>query len=175
MGADYNSDTGAVVLHSAVRVNGLQHDRPVLLTASHAVLDRAAKTVVLLQAKFVSVGGAGGREEGQTARGEHVVVHLRSDGSAERVEAEGEVTLTNGAGGSVVAPRGEMMLNARNQPVLALMTGGVRYGLDDPLRQGQGSAAEGRAGFDGMGRPGACDDDRRCANAGAGTGFRGSS
>ena len=57
-------------------------------------------------AKYVSVGGKAKGEEGQTARGDHVVVHLRSDGSAENVEAEGEVTLTNGAGGSVVAPRG---------------------------------------------------------------------
>src|ERR1700739_3843702 len=58
VGADYNSDTGVVVLHSAVRVNGLQHDHPVLLTASHAVLDRAGQTVVLAQAKYVSLGGS---------------------------------------------------------------------------------------------------------------------
>ena len=57
VGAEYNSDTGVVVLHSAVRVNGLEHDRPVVLTASHAVLDRPGKTLVLLQAKYASVGG----------------------------------------------------------------------------------------------------------------------
>jgi lipopolysaccharide export system protein LptA len=151
VGADYNSDTGVVVLHSAVRVNGLQHDRPVLLTASHAVLDRAGQTVVLSQAKYVSVGG-GGRAEGQSAGGERVVVHLRTDGSAERVEAEGNVTLTNADGGSVVAPRGEMVLNAQNQPVSAVMAGGVKYGLDGPLRRAHGEAAEGRAGFDRKGR-----------------------
>src|ERR1700733_2501259 len=130
VGAEYNSDTGVVVLHSAVKVNGLQHDQPVLLTASHAVLDRAGHTLVMSHAKYVSVGGREGTGEGQTARGEHVVVHLRSDGSAERIEAEGEVTLTNGAGGSVVAPRGEVVLNAQNQPV----------------------SAEGKAGFDNKGR-----------------------
>src|SRR5580704_7929275 len=57
VGADYNSDTGVVVLHSAVKVNGLQHDRPVVLTASHAVLDRQGQTMVLSQAKYVEVGG----------------------------------------------------------------------------------------------------------------------
>jgi lipopolysaccharide export system protein LptA len=153
VGADYNSDTGVVVLHSAVRVNGLQHDRPVVLTASHAVLDRPGQTMVLLQAKYVSVGGQAGGAEGQTAQAQHVVVHLRKDGSAERVEGEGEVTLTNGAGGSLVAPRGEMALNAQNQPQSAVMTGGVRYGSDDPLRQAQGEAAEGRATFDKKGHP----------------------
>jgi lipopolysaccharide export system protein LptA len=80
------------------------------------------------------------------------VVHLRKDGSAERVEADGEVTLTNGAGGSVVAPRGEMTLNAQNQPQSAVMMGGVKYGSDEPLRQAQGGAAEGRATFDTKGR-----------------------
>ena len=55
VGADYSSDTGVVVLHSAVRVNGLQHERPVVLTASQAVLDRPGQTVMLSQAKYVSV------------------------------------------------------------------------------------------------------------------------
>ena len=157
VGADYNSDTGVVVLHSAVRVNGLQHDQPVVLTASRAVLDRPGQTMVLSQARYVAIGNAGsggaGGAEGQTAQAQHVVVHLRKDGSAERVEAEGEVTLTNGAGGSVMAPRGEMTLNAQSQPQSAVMTGGVKYGADDPLRQAQGEAAEGRAAFDKTGHP----------------------
>ena len=153
VGADYSSDTGIVVLHSAVRVNGLQHDRPVVLTASHAVLDRPGQTVVLSQAKYVAVGGGADDAEGQTAQAQHVVAHLRKDGSAERIEAEGEVTLTNGAGGSVVAPRGKMTLNAQNQPQSAVMIGGVKYRSDDPLRQAQGEAAEGRAAFDKKGHP----------------------
>jgi lipopolysaccharide export system protein LptA len=153
VGADYSSDTGVVVLHSAVRVNGLQHDRPVVLTASHAVLDRPGQTMVLTQAKYVVVGGESGGAEGQTAQAQHVVAHLRKDGSAERVEGDGEVTLTNGAGGKIVAPRGEMTLNPQNQPVSAVMIGGVTYGSDEPLRQVQGEAAEGRVAFDKKGHP----------------------
>ena len=148
VGADYNSDTGVVVLHSEVRVSGLQHDRPVVLTASHAVLDRPRQTMELSQAKYVAVGTGKADGEGQTAQAQHVVVHLRKDGSAERVEAQREVTLSNGAGGSVVAPRGEMTLNAQNQPQSAVMAGGVKYGADDPLRQAQGEAAEARMAFD---------------------------
>jgi len=70
---------------------GCQHDRPVVLTASHAVLDRPGQTMVLLQAKYVAIGDAGGAgsAEGKTAEAQHVVVHLRSDGSAERLEADG--------------------------------------------------------------------------------------
>jgi lipopolysaccharide export system protein LptA len=153
VGADYNSDTGVVVLHAAVRVSGLQHDRPVMLTASHAVLDRPGQTMVLSQAKYVVVGGGPGGAEGQTAQAQHVVAHLRKDGSAERVEGEGDVTLTNAAGGKMMAPRGEMTLNPQNQPVSAVMLGGVKYGSDERLRQAQGEAAEGRVAFDTKGHP----------------------
>ncbi len=153
VGADYSSDTGVVILHSAVRVNGLQHDRPVLLTASHAVLDRPGQTMVLSQAKYVSIGEKPGEGEGQTVQAQHAVVHLRKDGSAEKVEGDGDVTLTNSAGGKVVAPRGEMTLNPQNQPVSAMLTGGVKYGSDEPLRQARGEAAEGRVAFDAKGHP----------------------
>jgi lipopolysaccharide export system protein LptA len=160
VGADYSADTGVVVLHAAVKVNGLQHDRPVVLTASHAVLDRPGQMIVLSQVKYVAIGDgvAGGRAgdrsvEGRTAEAQHVVVHLRRDGSAERVEATGEVTLTGEAGESVKAPRGEMMLTAQNQLQSAVMSGGVKYKEEQPLRQAQGEAAEGRAGFDKRGHP----------------------
>jgi lipopolysaccharide export system protein LptA len=155
VGADYTADTGVVVLHTAVKVNGLQHDRPVVLTASHAVLDRPGQTVVLSQAKYLAVGdgGNGGGAEGRTAEAQHVVVHLRSDGSAERLEADGDVTLTGTAGESVKAPRGEMVLNAQNQPQSAVMSGGVKYRALEALRQAQAEAGEGRAAFDKKGHP----------------------
>ena len=72
--------------------------------------------MVLSHAKYVSVASAAS-EEGQTAQAQHVVVHSCGRmGRWNRVEADGEVTLTNGAGGRVTAPRGEMHLNAQNQP-----------------------------------------------------------
>src|SRR5271170_7251904 len=60
VGADYNSDSGVVVLHSAVRVNGLERDRPVVLTASRAELDRQHERALLTRAKYVAMGGKGG-------------------------------------------------------------------------------------------------------------------
>jgi len=154
VGADYNSDSGVVVLHSTVRVNGLQHDRPVLLTASHAVLERQADTAVLTQARYVVVGagsGAGGGV-GETAAAQHVVVHMRKDGTAERLDADGDVVLTNGEGGTVRAPKGVMMISAANHPESAVLSGGVKYDEDGPLRQAQGESTEGQAAFDKVGR-----------------------
>jgi lipopolysaccharide export system protein LptA len=153
VGADYNSDTGVVKLHSAVRVNGLEHEKPVVLTASDAVLDRQGGTAVLSQAKYVTVGDdAAHGGAGETAQAQHVVVYLRKDGTAERLQAEGAVTLTNGQGGTVTAPRGEMTLSEANHPRSAVLTGGVKYGEDGPLRKAQGESAETHLAFDKAGR-----------------------
>jgi lipopolysaccharide export system protein LptA len=157
VGADYSADTGVVVLHTTVRVNGLQHDHPVVVTASHAVLDRPDQKIILSQAKYMSIGNAGSADRGnaanETAEAQHVVVHLRRDGTAERLEADGDVKLTGSTGESVKAPRGEMTLNAQNQLQSAVMSGGLKYTAEDPLRQAQGEAAEGHATFDKKGHP----------------------
>ncbi len=148
VGADYNADTGVVILHSAVKVEGEQNGRPVMLTASRAVLDRTGQTAALTQASYATTG----QGKGETARADHAMVWLRKDGSAERLQADGNVTLTNGMGGKVVAPKGEMLLSAENHPQSAVLTGGVKYVEDSVLRQAQGGSAEGRARFDKLGR-----------------------
>jgi len=146
-GADYNSDNGVLVLHSAVKVNGLAHEQPILLTASHADLDRLNHKVVLEQTKYGSVGGDGN----QTAEARHAVVYLRQDGSAERLEAEGAVTLTRADGSKVVSERAEGRMNAQSQPEWGRMFGGVHYVADTPERQANGNAQEAVASFDGKG------------------------
>jgi lipopolysaccharide export system protein LptA len=151
MGADYDSDTGVMVLHSAVKVVGLQQGQPATLTATRAELNRPQKQLLLTQAKYLLVGGAKARA-GQTVEAQRMVIHLREDGSAERMEAEGAVTLTDGDGGRVVAPRGNVLLNAQSKPQTAVLSGGLRYVADEPLRQAQGEAAEGKASFDKAGR-----------------------
>ncbi|MDW5267138.1 MULTISPECIES: LptA/OstA family protein [Acidobacteriaceae] len=151
VGADYDSDTGVMVLHSSVRVVGLQQGQPATLTATRAELDRPAKLLVLTQAKYVLVGGAKAGV-GQTVEAQRMVVHLREDGSAERMDAEGAVTLTDGDGGRVVAPRGNVLLDAQSKPQSAVLSGGLHYVADESLRQAQGEATEGRASFDKAGR-----------------------
>jgi lipopolysaccharide export system protein LptA len=150
-GAEYSADTGVLVLQSAVKVNGLQNGRPVVLTASRAELDRANERAVLTQARYVSVGEAkDDGTEGQTAQAQRAIVHMRSDQSLERVEAEGDVTLTNGAG-KVTAPRASVELNAESKPKSVRLFGGMHYVADEPLHQAKGESAEGTARFDARG------------------------
>ena len=151
-GADYSSDTGVLVLHSAVKVNGLHEGRPMVLTASRAEMDRTNNRVTLTQAKYVSVGD-GQTGVTQTAAAQHAVVHMRSDGGVEGLDAEGEVTLEQGDGGRIVGQRANVSMNADGRVHTARFYDGVQYSMDGPLRQAKGESAEGQAAFDNKGRP----------------------
>jgi len=148
VGADYSSNTGLVTLHSAVKMVGLERGRPVVVTASRAELDRDNQTVTLSGAKYEVIGGASRSGEEERAQAENVIVHLRSDGSVERLNVNGEVKLEGGDGDSVMAPSGVMLLNAKSEPQSAILTGGVTYGIDEPLRKAAGKSTEARAAFD---------------------------
>ncbi|HEX7157561.1 MAG TPA: LptA/OstA family protein [Edaphobacter sp.] len=147
-GADYNSDTGVLVLENAVKVNGLEGGKPFVLTAAHAELDRLNRRAVLTQAKYVSVGGP----SQQTVEAQHAVVYTRPDNSVERLEAQGAVTVTDGSGGRVLSDRADVLLNAQSRPQSVRMYGGVRYANDGSERQAQGEAQQARGTFDSMGR-----------------------
>lgn len=151
-GAEYSSDTGVLVLQSAVKVSGLQKGQPVLLTASRAELDRTNQKVVLTQAKYVTVSGEGSVSEArQTVEARRATVLMRNDGSAERLNGEGGVTLASGDGSRMTADRGEMQLSAASKPQSMQMTGQVRYSAEEPARKTQGEASEMRAAFDANG------------------------
>lgn len=149
IGADYTADSGVLVLHKAVKMAGIEQGRPAELTADRAELDRDNQKITLATAKYVSIEKTGAP---QAAQAEHAVVHLRSDGTVESVNADGAVTL-KGTEGTVTAPRGVVTLNADNDPQSALLTGGVVLGADGPLRKAQGGSSEAKLAFDKIGRP----------------------
>lgn len=149
IGADYTADSGVLILHSAVKVAGIERGKPVELTASRAELDRENQSVTLANARYVSTEKTG---QSKSAQADHAVVRLRSNGTVESVIADGAVTL-EGAEGRIAAPRGVVKLNANNDPQSAVMTGGVVIGADEPLRKAQGGASEAKLAFDKIGRP----------------------
>jgi lipopolysaccharide export system protein LptA len=144
-GADYTTDTGDLVLETAVRMNGVRDGRPAVLTASRAEYTREQELLVLERAEYtVEVGAASKR----VTRAGHVTAFLRPDGSVERAVGEDGVSLLDEDGSTVAASRGEMNLNAANQPQTAMLAGEVRYSVDEPLRQVRGEADESHADFD---------------------------
>jgi lipopolysaccharide export system protein LptA len=151
-GAEYNADTGVLVLQSAVKVSGLEKGQPVVLTASRAELDRTNRRAVLAQAKYVTIGGEGrGTGARRTIEARRAVVVMREDGSAERLEGEDGVTLTGGDSSRMTAQRGEVLLGPTSKPQSMRMMGDVRYSADDAERQARGQAAEVHATFDSNG------------------------
>lgn len=150
-GANYNADTGVLVLHAAVNVSGLEHGDPVLLTASRAEMDRATRKVTLAQAKYVTVNDREGGRSRQTVEAQRAVVLMRRDGTAERMNGDGGVVVTAGDGSRMTAERGEVLLNGDNKPQSLHMAGGVHYTAEDDARQAAGEAREARVAFDSQG------------------------
>ena len=158
IGADYNAKTGEVVMRSAIHVSGLRNDRPVVLTAAHADMQRVASaegssapSVLLLeQARYVSVGLRGS----QTVAGDHAVVHLTKDGSPEALESQGHVAIAESGRGTMTGDRLEVQMNASGQPRAAHLFGGVRF-VSEPQAptQTQGTASDLRLAFDAKGNP----------------------
>ena len=143
-GADYASDSGMLMLHSAVSMEGTTGGRPVKLNAATAQFDDRDHETFLTQAKYESLGRA--------AEAEQATLYARPDGTLARVLAQGNVTgELNGA--TVVSQHADVLLNAAGQPQSALLTGGVKYALDQPLRQVKGQSDQATIAFDGQKNP----------------------
>jgi lipopolysaccharide export system protein LptA len=143
-GADYNTDSGLLMLHSSVNLSGIQNDRPFVLNAAQADLDPRNGVDHLTHAMYVS--------QGEKIQAEHATIQTRQDGSPERVLAEGDVTSeVNGA--TMTARKGDIHLTAKGQPEVAVLTGGLTYVSDQPLRQARGQADASTIRFDAKGQP----------------------
>ncbi|RXH57002.1 hypothetical protein GRAN_0312 [Granulicella sibirica] len=143
-GADYNSDTGVLVLQSNVRMNGLTTTGPMVMTASRAELHRLEQVADLTGAKVVTTQ--------ETVTAEQGVVHVRKDGSPERMEGSGKVTVTRSTGGTLTAGHADVLLNADGKAENARFSGDVTYSEDESARQERGTAADLRVLFDKAGQ-----------------------
>ena len=154
VGASYDAGTGVVVLRSAVKLSGLRNERPTVVTASRAEFDKEGSLVKLEGAKLILETAGGAR----TATGDYALLHMNADGSPQRADAQGHVTLTGETRGGttpnvVTGDRLEVELNKAGQPKAAVMAGGVRFRNEDVRRREDGSAQEVHVAFDGQGRP----------------------
>lgn len=117
MGASYNSDSGLLILNSAVELTTRRGAAPVELHAEHAEFNRDAETGVLQRASAQTRDRQGSAAVAQLS--------FRDDGSVERIDASGGLTISTAEGGRLAAPNGTMEFNEENQPRSAHLTGGV--------------------------------------------------
>ena len=146
-GANYSADAGSLALHEDVRMSGSEGGTPFTLTSSQASFDRPSAQISLRDARYT--GGAASAQ--RKAKADRAVIFLRADGTAERVEAEGDVTLLDGSH-SITGGRSRVSLADQNHLRLIEMWSGVRLADDTPGQRTDGRAEQGTARFDGTGR-----------------------
>jgi lipopolysaccharide export system protein LptA len=137
-GADYSSDSGMLMLHSAVKMSGTAGGRPVRITAAQAQFDQRAQQARLVNATYES--------DGKSISAEHAVLHRRTDGTLDQIDADGNVVLAE-QDGKALARHAELQMNASGKPASALLTGDVVYTSSQPARQIRSQAGEARVTF----------------------------
>jgi len=135
LGAQYDSARGVITLDSAVTADAIQHGHPVHVTAEHGELNRDTNLCVFSHVTYTA--------QGETAAAEHAEVLMRTDGSADRVDTSGNVTLTLAHGGTVRTPHAVLTLTTASEPKDLLATGGVHYADREAAEGGAAREAQG--------------------------------
>ena len=143
VGAEYNSDTGHVVLQTALTVSGLDKGKPIAMSASHGELDRAANVAEFNDARYSSAG--------EVARADMARLHMRADGTIARIEGERHVLMEEAGDGRVTSDRVDATLDAKSKPETAILTGNVDFADDEALRQTRGDSERANVRFDAQG------------------------
>jgi len=117
VGASYDSKAGSLVLEHAVQLDTHRGKQPVHLRAERADLNR--------NDELCHLQGASASYPGGEAQASAATIAFRSDGSAQRLDAKGGVTLATKTGGRLAAPAGWLEFDQHNQPQQAWLQDGV--------------------------------------------------
>ena len=117
-GATYDSKDNQLTLHAAVDIN-TQGKQP-----SHIL---AHSGTITKEPRLVTMQGVQMTTQSRTMLANEAVVHLAQDNSVQRVNATGDVRLSDAEGLELRAPKGELTLGAGNTVESAWFTGGVDF------------------------------------------------
>lgn len=132
IGATYNSDQGLLVLDHAVELATRKGPNPVEMRAQHAEMNR--------DTELTRLKGATAQTHGEQASAAEALISFRDDGSIERLDASGGLTVSTAAGSHLAAPRGTMQFDEDNQPRSGRFEGGVIMNSSRDGRQVSGAA-----------------------------------
>ncbi|HEY0308403.1 MAG TPA: hypothetical protein VGB94_09600 [Acidobacteriaceae bacterium] len=135
LGAQYDSARGVITLNSAVTADTMQNGRPVHVTAGHGELNRDTNLCVFTNVTYTAAG--------ETATADHAEVLMRTDGSADRVDTRGNVTLTLARGGTVRTQHAVLTMTTASEPKDLQATGGVHYAVNEAPAGGTARIAQG--------------------------------
>ncbi|HEY1809116.1 MAG TPA: LptA/OstA family protein [Acidobacteriaceae bacterium] len=135
VGADYNAKTGVVILNSQVHITTSSNGKPVTVAAGHATILRDSQQAQLTNAVMNYVTATG--------RADQATVYFRKDGTAEKVDAQGQVRLHADSGADVEAQTAEVLFSPKSQPLEATLGGGVQFASARPNQTMRGAAEEG--------------------------------
>ncbi|HEX5283202.1 MAG TPA: LptA/OstA family protein [Bryocella sp.] len=138
-GAEFDSGRDVVHLLADVRVDGMLRGAPATLTAAKADLDRDQNQIALTAPVL--------RSGGRTGSAGAAVLHVRSDGSLDRVEAGGGVKLQQQTR-TITAASLRAAMNERSQMKSADLAGGVELVDTSAERPMRGAAKTARVMFD---------------------------
>jgi len=146
IGAEYDSRQGHLLLQSQVVLTTMQN-RPAVVHAARAVYDRNDDRVVLQQPRYSSATQRGN----QVGSAATATVFLRADGSAKRLDAQGEVQLASSDGDTIRASSMQAALNGSSRPQHVHFIGHVQFAQKQPGQVGSGSADDALVDFNSEG------------------------
>lgn len=147
VGAEYDSKQAHLLLQSQVMLTTTMQNRPAIVHATQAVYDRNDNRVHLQDPQYSSAT----QSVHQQGSAGTATVFLRADGSAERLDAQGEVRLASSDGDTIQASSMQAALNGRSRPQHIHFLANVRFAQNQPGQQSIGSASDAVVDFNSEG------------------------
>lgn len=139
VGASFDSKQGVLILDNQVELTTSSNGEPATVHASHAQLVRDSRQAFLLNAETEF------RNERSSAQ--QAIVYFRRDGSAQRIDAKGNVQAVLDDGAQATSQTANLLLDEKSQPTQAVMGGGVNFIAKDDAQSMHGNAVEGTLTF----------------------------
>ncbi len=133
IGANFDSQTGVIVLTSDVAFDSSVNGKPLVVRARHAQYDRTNRLLYLVQDVTEYADSHSSSDQ--------ATVSFRTDGSAYQVEAQGNVILTGSDGQRINTRKAHIDLGPKSEPQQAVLDGGLLYVSDTDARLLHGSAS----------------------------------
>lgn len=139
VGATFDSKQGVLVLDNQVELATSSNGEPAIVHASHAQFVRDSRQAFLVNAETEF------RNERSTA--DQAIVYFRQDGSAQRIDAKGNVHTVLDDGAQTTSQTANILLDEKSHPTQAVMGDGVNFIAKDDAQSMHGNAVEGTISF----------------------------